>query len=215
MGANIITKTDRQMEDRLLAVSGDPLRADTLQKARAFKRTWLELAEALTKVQAGRSWEQWGFTDFDAYCRKELHLRGSTVAKLLGSYRFLETSAPRVIERARSTGFENLETPIPSLPAVEFVQKATERAAADPETIETIKRVAFDEGVDAPLLAKKFKEIAFPETDRDKREKLRSNIAQTARKLSSLIAENGSPVPTKLAIRVEEIVGELLESIEN
>ena len=215
MGANIITKTDRQMEDRLLAVSGDPLRADTLQKARAFKRTWLELAEALTKVQANRSWEQWGFTDFDAYCRKELHLRGSTVAKLLGSYRFLETSAPRVIERARSSGFENFETPIPSLPAVEFVQKATERAAADPETIETIKRVAFDEGLDAPLLAKKFKEIAFPETDRDRREKLRSSIAQTARKLSSLIAEEGSPVPKKLAIRVEEIVGELLESIEN
>jgi hypothetical protein len=215
MGANIITKTDRQMEDRLLAVSGDPLRADTLQKARAFKRTWLELAEALTKVQANRSWEQWGFTDFDAYCRKELHLRGSTVAKLLGSYRFLETSAPRVIERARSSGFENFETPIPSLPAVEFVQKATERAAADAETIETIKRVAFDEGLDAPLLAKKFKEIAFPETDRDRREKLRSNIAQTARKLSSLIAEEGSPVPKKLAIRVEEMVGELLESIEN
>jgi hypothetical protein len=211
MGANIITKTDRQMEDRLLAVSGDPLRADTLQKARAFKRTWLELAEALTKVQAKRSWEEWGFTDFDAYCRKELHLRGSTVAKLLGSFRFLETSAPRVIERARTEGFEA----IPSLPAVEFVQKATERAAADPETLETIQRVAFDEGVDAPLLAKKFKEIAFPETDRDKREKLRSNVAQTARRLSALIAEEGSPVPKKLAIRVEEIVGELLEAIEN
>jgi hypothetical protein len=213
MGANIITKTDRQMEDRLLAVAGDPLRADTLQKARAFKRTWLELAEALTKVQSSRSWEQWGFSDFDAYCRKELHLRGSTVAKLLGSFRFLETSAPRVIERARSEGFEG--APIPSLPAVEFVQKATERAAADPETIETIKRVAFDEGLDAPLLAKKFKEIAFPESSADKREKLRSNIAQTARKLSSLIAEEGSPVPTKLAIRVEELVGELLEAIEN
>src|SRR5215510_7259786 len=150
MGANIITKTDRQMEDRLLAISsgsglgsgGDPLRSDTLQKARAFKRTWLELAEALTKVQANKSWEEWGFTDFDAYCRKELHLRGSTVAKLLGSFRFLETSAPRVIERARADGFES--TPIPSLPAVEFVQKATERAAADPETLQTIQRVAFD-----------------------------------------------------------------------
>jgi len=213
MGANIITKTDRQMEDRLLAVSGDPLRADTLQKARAFKRTWLELAEALTKVQAKRSWEEWGFTDFDAYCRKELHLRGSTVAKLLGSFRFLETSAPRVIERARTDGFES--PMIPSLPAVEFVQKATERAAADPETLETIQRVAFDEGLDAPLLAKKFKDVAFPETDRERREKLRAHIAQSARKLSSLIAEDGSPVPKKLAIRVEEIVGELLEAIEN
>src|SRR5215211_6973039 len=151
MGANIITKTDRQMEDRLLAVSGDPLRADTLQKARAFKRTWLELAEALTKVQGNRSWEQWGYTDFDAYCRKELHLRGSTVAKLLGSFRFLETSAPRVIERAREDRFES---PIPSLPAVEFVQRATEKGAADEETLRTIHRVAFEEGAEAPVLAR-------------------------------------------------------------
>jgi hypothetical protein len=212
MGANIITKTDRQMEDRMMAVANDPLRADTLQKARAFKRTWLELAEALTKVQTHKSWEGWGFPDFDAYCRKELHLRGSTVAKLLGSYRFLETSAPRVIERARE---ENFEIPIPTLPAVEFVQKATERAAADAETMETIKRVAFEEGVDAPMLAKKFKDLAFPETEQSKREKQRTAIAQTARKLSALMAEEGSPVPKKLAIRVEEVVGELLEAIEN
>jgi hypothetical protein len=212
MGAKIITKTDRQMEDRMLAVAHDPLRADTLAKARAFKRTWLELAEALTKVQAARSFEGWGYPDFDSYCRKELHLRGSTVAKLLGSYRFLETSAPRVIERAREDRFE---APIPSLPAVEFVQKATERAAADPETLETIQRVAFDEGLDAPVLARRFKDVAFPETDRERRDKLRGAIAQTARRLSSLIAEEDSPVPKKLAIRVEELVGELLEAIEN
>ena len=30
-----------------------------------------------------------------------------------------------------------------------------------------------------------------------------------------MIAEDGSPVPKKLAIRVEELVGELLEAIEN
>ena len=220
MGANIITKTDRQMEDRMIAVAGDPLRADTLQKARSFKRTWLELAEALAKVQTTRSWESWGFPDFDAYCRKELHLRGSTVAKLLGSYSFLEKSAPRVIERARAAshatvGDEEFEAPIPSLPAVEFVQKATARGAADAETLQTIQRVAFEEGADAPLLAKQFKAIAFPETETDKREKMRSSIAQTARKLSALLAEDGSPVPKKLAIRVEEVVGELLEAIEN
>lgn len=212
MGAKILTKTDRQMEDRMLAVADDPMRADTLQKARAFKRTWLELAEALTKVQAGKTWEGWGYSDFDAYCRKELHLRGSTVAKLLGSYRFLETSAPRVLERARTDHFES---PVPTLPAVEFVQKATERGAADPETLETIQRVAFDEGLDAPILARRFKDVAFPETDRDRREKLRGALAQTARRLASLVAEEGSPVPKKLAIHVEEVVGELLEAIEN
>jgi hypothetical protein len=215
MGAKIITKTDRQMEDRLLAVAGDPLRADTLGKARAFKRTWLELAEALTRVQAGKSFEGWGYPDFDSYCRKELHLRGSTVAKLLGSYRFLETSAPRVLERARTIEPSELTSPIPTLPAVEFVQRATERGAADQETLETIQRVAFDEGLDAPVLARRFKDVAFPETDRDRKDKLRGAIATTARRLSALIAEQGSPVPKKLAISVEELVGELLEAIEN
>jgi hypothetical protein len=215
MGAKILTKTDRQMEDRMLAVADDPLRHDTLQKARAFKRTWLELAEVLTRVQSHKSYEGWGYPDFDAYCRKELHLRGSTVAKLLGSYRFLETSAPRVIERARSCSSDDFESPIPTLPAVEFVQKATERAAADAETLQTIQRVAFDEGLDAPVLARRFKDVAFPETETDRREKSRAAIAATARRLSTLLAETASPVPKKLAIRVEEIVGELLESIEN
>jgi hypothetical protein len=215
MGSKIITNTERQMEEHMLAVAHDPLRADTLGKARAFKRTWLELAEALARVQAQAAFENWGYSDFDAYCRKELHLRAATVAKLLGSYRFLETSAPRVIERARNTAPSELTSTIPSLPAVEFVQKAHERGAADRETLDTITREAFDEGLDAPLLAKKFRDVAFPETERDRREKLRAAIAQAARRLTTLLAEDGSPVPKKLAISVEEKVGELLEAIEN
>ena len=213
MGAKILTKTDRKMEDTMLAVSDDPVRADTLAKARSFKRTWLELAEALTRVSDKRLWERWGFTDFDAYCRKELHLRGSTVAKLLGSYRFLETSAPRVIERARDT--ETFDAPIPSLPAVEFVKRATEEGNADEETLRTIHRVAFEEGAEAPVLKKSFGEIVFPQTERERKEKLRQQIAGAARKLSALVAEDGSPVPRQMAIRIEETIGELLEAIEN
>jgi hypothetical protein len=212
MGSKIITKTDRAMEDRMLAVAGDPDRADTLAKARAFKRTWLELAEALNRAQDKRLWEKWGFSDFDAYCRKELHLRSSTVAKLLGSYRFLESSAPRVIERARTDDFD---APIPSLPAVEFVKRATERGTADEETLRTIQRVAFDEGAEAPVLTRKFGELAFPQTDRERKEKMRAQIAAAARRLSALIAEPGAPVSKQLAIKVEEMVGELLEAVEN
>jgi hypothetical protein len=214
MGSKIITKTDRAMEDRMLAVADDPVRADTLAKARAFKRTWLELAEALTRVQSRETWRGWGFDDFESYCRKELHLRASTVAKLLGSYRFLETSAPRVIERSRSPEL-GVAAPVPSLGAVEFVARATERGAADPETLETIQRVAFDEGADAPLLSRRFKEVAFPESDEDKADRARGNIVQTARRLAALIADESSPVPKKLAIKVEETIGELLEALSN
>ena len=212
MGSKIITKTDRQMEDRMLAVQADPERADTLSKARAFKRTWLELAEALSRCNEKRLWEKWGFSDFDAYCRKELHLRSSTVAKLLGSYRFLESSAPRVIERARDDAFD---TPIPSVATVEFVQKATEHGQADEETLQTIHRVAFEEGAEAPVLKSKFGEVVFPVSAGEKKEKLRAQITATARRLSALIAEDGAPIPKQLAIRVEEVVGDLLETLEN
>jgi hypothetical protein len=212
MGSKIITKTDRAMEDQMLAVGDDPERADTLAKARAFKRTWLELAEALARVQAHESWGRWGYTDFDAYCRKELHLRGSTVQKLLGSFRFLQTSAPRVIERAHER--ETFDAPLPSIAAVEFVQKATERGAADEETLRTIHRAAFEEGAEAPVLARRFKEAAFPESPRETKDRLRGQIAQAARKLAALIADEGSPVPKKLAISVEETLGELLAVVE-
>lgn len=212
MASKILTKTDQMMEDRMIAVSSDPVRADTLQKARSFKRTWLELAEALSKVSEHKLWERWGFSDFDAYCRKELHLRGSTVAKLLGSYRFLETSAPKVIERART---DHYEAPIPSIATVEFVEKATAAGHADAETLRTIHKSAFEDGLEKPMLAKKFGEIVFPVTNADRKEKLRSAIAGAARRLSQLIAEDGAPVPKQLAIRVEETIGELLEAVEN
>ncbi len=210
MGSKIITKTDRAMEDQLLAVQNDPERADTLAKARAFKRTWIELADALARVQKQASWQRWGFTDFDAYCRKELHLRRSTVDKLLGSYRFLESSAPKVLERARSEP----TAPIPSLAAVQFVEKATERGAADEETLATIRTVAFDEGADVPYLNKTFKEAAFPVDDDERAERLRGQIAGAARRLSALIAEEGAPVKRALAVRVEETIGDLLAALE-
>lgn len=210
MGSKIITKTDREMEDRQHAVSGDAERSDALAKARAFKRTWLELAESLASVQHKGSWQRWGFADFDAYCRNELHLRASTVAKLLGSFRFLETSAPRVLERVRRD-----EGSAPSLNAVDFVAKATERGAADNETLQTIRRAAFDEGLEAPLLARKYRDVAFPQEEGDRKERLRHSVLSTARKLVQLLAEEGSPVPRKLAASVEEAVGELLEAMEN
>ena len=212
MGSKIITKTDRAMEDRMLAASstGDSERADVLHKARSFKRTWLELAEALARVQQSEAWQRWGFTDFDAYCRKELHLRSSTVAKLLGSYRFLQSSAPRVLERA----YEAPEAPVPSMKAVEFVAKATERGAADEETLRTIHRAAFDEGAEAPVLARRFREVAFPEPAGEREDRSRGQLAQAARRLAALLAEEDLPVSKKLAVRLEEALGELLAELE-
>ncbi len=210
MGAIASTKTDKKLEDKMLAAAGDPERAEVIAKARIFKRSWLELAEALTGVLERGSWESWGYTSFDGYCKKELQITPSTAAKLTGSFRFLKVNAPKIIERSHDHN-----TPIPDVKAVDFVQRAEERGAADKETMAEIRRVAFDEGVRAPMLARRFKSVAFPVSDADAESRLLGQLASTSRKLAGLIAEPNLPVPHAVAVAVEEALGKLLDSIED
>jgi hypothetical protein len=204
------TKTDREMEDTMLAVADDAERVEVLAKARHFKRSWIELAEALCRVYEREAFVHWGFAGFEEYCRKELHLKKATVAKLLGSYRFLQTRAPRVLERANSEP----TAPVPSLQAVDFVARASERGAADHDTLEEIERAAFDEGADAPLLSRRFKEVAFPVDEAARGDKLRQSLVGAARRLANLIAEPDAPVPHEVAVAVEESLGRLLDALD-
>lgn len=212
-----VTKTDRAMEDAMLAAAGDSERVEVIAKARAFKRTWIELAEALTKVFDRESWKKWGYDNFETYCRKELHIKKGTVHKLLGSFRFLAARAPKVIERSRFEPANDAEpaTPmIPSLQAVDFVARAAERGAADGDTMREMERAVFEEGAEAPLLSRRFKEVAFPVDATEKREKLRGQLGNSARRLASLIAEPDAPVPHNVAIAVEEAIGQLLDALD-
>jgi hypothetical protein len=205
------TKTDRALEDRMLAFAGDGERVEVLARARTFKRSWIELAESLSRVYERSSWERWGYESFDAYCKAELHVTPATAAKLLGSFRFLRASAPRVIARAQ----EEPAAPVPSIAAVDFVARATERGAADKSVLSEIRRAAFDEGIEAPSLSRRFREVAFPMSDEESGDRLKRQIASCGRRLAQLVAEPGAPVPRRVASAVEEAVGQLLESLED
>jgi hypothetical protein len=205
------TKTDRALEDRMLAFAGDGERVEVLARARTFKRSWIELAEALSRVFERASWKRWGFESFEAYCKGEIQVTPATAAKLLGSFRFLSASAPRVIARVR----DEPAAPVPSLAAVDFVARATERGAADKGVLSEIRRAAFDEGVEAPSLSRRFREVAFPVSEAESDQRLRKQITACARRLAELVAEAGSPVPRRVATAVEEAVGQLLEALDD
>lgn len=205
------TKTDREMEDKMLAVAGDPERVDVIGKARHFKRTWIELAEALTGVYERESWVRWGYDSFEEYCRRELHIKKGTVAKLLGSFRFLQSDAPTFLERS----LREPAAPVPSLQAIDFLARAAERGAADSDTMEEMKRAAFDDGADAPVLSRRFKEVAFPVDESERRDKLRGQLTSTARRLATLIAEPDAPIPHGIAVTLEETLGQLLDVLDS
>jgi hypothetical protein len=201
-----MTKTERIMEATMAAHANDAERVLVLERAKKFKRSWIELAEVLVKVREGQAWVRWGFADFDQYCTRELHLKRGTVDKLCASYGFLRTNAPRLLRDEP----DDIERPIPSWQAIDFVARAEERGAADDDTMAEMKRAVFDEGAPAPALSRKYREVAFPVDDEEKRVRLRAQIAAAARKLADLIAEPDADVPVKLAKQVEEVCGMLV-----
>jgi hypothetical protein len=200
------TKTERQLEDAMRVHAGDPERVRALERAKKFKRTWLELAETLVEVRERESWRRWGFSHFDDYTAKELRLRPQTVDKLCASFGFLRANAPRLLREPPPED----DTPFPSWQAVDFLARAEERGAAPEETLEEMRKAVFEEGAAAPSLSRRYREVAFPLADDEKRERNRAQLLTTARRLAELCAETDVALPRKLAERVEEVVGEIV-----
>ena len=121
------------------------------------------------------------------------------------SYRFLETSAPRVIERARDIEPKTSRRRSRRFPPSSSCRR---RPSAAPPTPRRSRRSSASRSRRASRRRCSLKQVQGRRVPRDRRASARRscarNIAQAARKLSSLIAEEGSPVDKKLAIRVEE-----------
>jgi hypothetical protein len=210
------SKTERILEAKVRQFAGDPERVAAIDRARRFKRSWIELASALVRVREADSFRRWGYETFDDYCTKELHLKRATADKLCASFGFLRANAPklaRAADRSEEIDEEEYDRPIPSWQAVSYVAKAEERGAADEDTLTEMKRQVFDEGAPVPTLSRKFREVAFPMDDEEKKARLRSQIITASRRLADLVVEPEAAIPRKLAEKVEEITGELANAL--
>ena len=93
------TKLDSALAAAERRFQNDPERAELIARTRRFKSSWIELAEALSACQKNQHYSRWGYAGFEEYYRKELHLKTSTVNKLVGTYAFLRKTAPEVFDR--------------------------------------------------------------------------------------------------------------------
>jgi hypothetical protein len=72
-----------------------------------------------------------------------------------------------------------------------------------------MKRAALDEGAAAPQLARRYREVAFPMADDEKRAHAVAQIVAAGRRLADLVA--GADLPRGLGERVEAVIGEVVE----
>jgi hypothetical protein len=201
------TKTDAALAEAEAAHADDPERADLIARARRFKASWIELAEALTHAKRGGRWRDWGFDSFEAYARNELRLKQETVDKLTGSYSFLQRRAPAVLAR------DALREPVPSYQAVDFLRRAEAQDGAPREAVEAIRKRVLEEAAPVAAVSRAYKDVVFPVDEETLRARDVAGLRNVAKRLRELLAETRA-VPRKLAGEVAGALDELLEAIE-
>jgi hypothetical protein len=148
----------------------DPSRLDVVRRAQTFKRSWIELAEALVRVRASGEYRAWGYDDFHRYCQGELQLKAATVDKLTVSYSTLKHHAPDVLDR------DGVVRAIPSYQSIDYFARAVDHAANDvaerggvrlgsSNVIDELRSAVFEDGRPLGELRKRFDPILRPQSD--------------------------------------------------
>jgi hypothetical protein len=200
-------KTDAALADAERAHADDAERAELLRRARRFKTSWIELAEALTATKRGGRFREWGYDTFEAYAKTELHLRQETVDKLTGSYSFLQRKAPAVLQR------DPLSAPMPSYQAIDFLRRAEESQDAPREAVDEIRRRVIEEAAPAGRLTRQYGDVVFPIDEDTRNARDAAGVRNVAKRLRELL-ENTRSVPRRLAAEACGVLDRVLEAID-
>ena len=149
------SRAEVEIEAQLRTLDPDSKRHAVLTAARDFKAAWVVLGDLLTEVRESDTWRTWGYASFDAYCRRELHLRRDTANKLTRSYAFLRDHEPEAL--AQRTDRE-----LPPLDVVDLLSRAQEHAKVSRAQLDTIREEVFDpegEPLSRSQVVKRFREL--------------------------------------------------------
>lgn len=196
------TKTDEQLAAAEAGAADDPERQEILRRARRFKTSWLELAEALADVRQGGAWKRWGHDSFESYTRSELKLRPPTVDKLLGSFAFLRKRAPEVLTR------DGTSRPIPTYQSVDFLRRATEEGEGG--TVEELFHRVIDDAAPIGAISRAYRDVVFPLSESERKERDRAAVRNVSKRLHELLGDTKA-VPKTLANEVRGVLDRVLE----
>ncbi len=160
--------------------------------ARAFKRSWVDMAEVLVTVRSGHLYQEWGFETLHGYALEELNIKRSTCDKLTGSYRAMEQHVPHVLE------WDGVGQEMPTIDAVEYFARALDpkpRREGDPvpdppseQVVDDLKQAIFTDLASAPSLRRRFNDVLRPKSEAQQRQDILGRVRSTANRLESLVS---------------------------
>ncbi len=186
-----------RLASEMKARGEDGLRLRAVERARSFKRTWVEMAEVLVKVRARHAYLDWGYQEFYAYCEGELRIKRATVEKLTGSYVALERHAPNVLQR------DGVAQSIPTIDAVDYFARALRgEPGSGPandaregdeelprEVIDELRQAVFEEGAPVASLRRRFDPVIRPTSEEERKIDNARKASAAAKRLSEQVTE--------------------------
>jgi hypothetical protein len=127
----VASRVEKELMDAQKDIPPGTFRFEVMTAARRFKSSWTELGAMLVRVRKEAAYEQWGYSTFEAYCLKELHIRRQTALKLTNSYAFLEKHEREVLNKPVEER--------PSFEVVEVLAKAEERGQLSENEYQSIR----------------------------------------------------------------------------
>jgi hypothetical protein len=199
--------------DALAAEGADPARVELIRRARRFKRSWLEMAEALCELKMTRAYEEWGFGDLYSYCAEELLIKRATVEKLTGSYRTIQRYAPELLDQ------DSDDARVPSFDSVDYFARVVGERGHAPtekpprEVIDQLKGAVFEDARPVASIRREFHGTLFPKDEQQAAaEHVERTRAQVRRLLDALPSVDGLSEPTLRSATkaLEEVERELI-----
>jgi hypothetical protein len=207
------TKAISHIEEKMEETDQASLRYQTLQSARRFKTSWIELGQYLQTVWRDKHYKSWGYTSFESYCSKEIAIKHSTALKLLRSYYFLEREEPSFL-KARLNETEKV-VKLPSCDSVDILRLAKDKKGLAEKDYKTLRYKVLDKGEEAKEVRSELKSIldSYPEAESEdgKRKKQQVTVKRllgTLKNLRTEIEDSGI-LSKKIAREIDHLIAKI------
>ncbi len=151
-----------------MSVIEEEIRGKTLQTAKSYKASWIELGRYLQTIYKDKMYKSWGFLAFETYCKKELGMKEAMASKIIKSFAFLETEEPKLTKPE----FFEKETarPVPDLEALNTLRLAKNNKNIPAEDFAEMKESVLERGVGQEEIRAKVKKIVEETQDTESTE---------------------------------------------
>ena len=205
------SKAIQQLEERMVGLEPGSLRHQTLEAAKRFKSSWVELGRMLWTVWREKKFREWGYLTFEAYCTKEIGIRVATAKKLLHSYYFLEKEEPTFLKRVTS---EVSPSSLPSADAVNVLRLLRNRQGVPQQDYQKVRSYVLEKGKEAPEVRREVRamlEEGGSDSEAVQAARTKSAVRRMIGTLRSIRQQlvGGELVPKKLLTEMESLIGKL------